>query len=330
MSELVIKYLADSVEGPSLGTIVRGSSTGWVEYCNRAGQLYYSDSISDEFFQELKREVIVDIANWFKTEQKKQLGFVHHLSTVLVTDSFLFPMFGTMIADNDYPEITVGRSRLVASIVNGCTASDLKTIIFALEGRTIKNLKNVKELISTSDFEKIYNLKDIDYEIAMSDNVHGTMDDLKFKHSILKYSIYDKNDQALPHLAVGSSLLSFWDQHIKQEKILINIRCTPEVEKLIQPSDIFKYNIVHEKSGEWEWSYGKILGSYRKSEESRYYETSLLNLWLYDVTEPVNLELMIPWMNGQYTCCHTQNKKALIFDTSRDATSMQCIGNWAN
>ena len=35
-------------------------------------------------------------------------------------------------------------------------------------------------------------------------------------------------------------------------------------------------------------------------------------------------------MTGQYTCCHTKNKKALLFDTSADVTSMQVIGDWCN
>jgi hypothetical protein len=42
----------------------------------------------------------------------------------------------------------------------------------------------------------------------------------------------------------------------------------------------------------------------------------------------VYLELLLPWMTGQFTCCHTKNKKALFFDTSTDVTSMQVVGDW--
>lgn len=328
MSDLVVKYLTDSIEGNSLSTIVRGEGRGWVEYCNRAGQLYHADGVEDKFFQQLKNEVIADISNWWKLENRKQLGFVHHLATVLTMDRFVFPMLGTVGPDSDYPEITVGRSRLAASILNGLTADDFKSVVFAIKDRTVKNLKNISPLNSTIEFDKMYHLKDIDYEIAMSDNVSGNMNDLKFIHSILKHSIYDKIDQALPHTDMGSKVMGFWQQHVRKDKILVNVRCTAEVEKLIQPSNIFTYNVTHENPEDWVWSYGKILGSYRKTEGPKNYENTLLNLWLYNATEPIHLELMIPWMSGQYTCCYTQNKKALIFDTSIDATSMQPIGDW--
>jgi hypothetical protein len=108
----------------------------------------------------------------------------------------------------------------------------------------------------------------------------------------------------------------------------LNIRCTPEVEKLIQPSKFFTWDVVHEKAEEWQWSYGKILGAYRKTETPLGYDESQLHLWLYDATEPVYLELLFPWITGQYTCCHTKNKKALFFDTSSDVTSMQLVGDW--
>jgi hypothetical protein len=89
-------------------------------------------------------------------------------------------------------------------------------------------------------------LKDIDYEISMSDSVRGDMSEFRFDRSVLKYSIYDKKDQALPHTQFGSSVVSFWDKHVKKDKILLNIRCTPETEQFIQPSKIFDYNIVYE------------------------------------------------------------------------------------
>jgi hypothetical protein len=70
--------------------------------------------------------------------------------------------------------------------------------------------------------------------------------------------------------------------------------------------------------------------AYRKTEAPMDHSTEpQTHLWLYDVTEPVYVELLLlPWITGQYTCCHTKNKKALFFDTSTDVTSMQVIGDW--
>ena len=327
-AKLQIKYTADSMESNSLSTTVSGADSGWVEYCNQRGQLVYADAVSEEFYKKCQQQVIDTIVKHALVSDKKQLGFIHHLSTVLLNDDFVMPMFGVMEPGATQPEITTGLTRMVASIMNGRTARELKTVMFAPKGQTVSQLENVKPLTSTANFEKIYNLKDIDYEIGMSDNVRGDMSEFRFDRSVLKYSIYDKKDQALPHTQLGANVVNFWDKHVKKDKILLNIRCTPEVEQFIQPSKIFNYNIVYEDSAEWTWSYGKILGSYRKTEAPVTYDESRIHLWLYDVTEPIHLELLLPWITGQHTCCHTKNKKALFFDTSSDVTSMQVIGDW--
>jgi len=328
-TELKIKHLKDSIEGDSLSTIVNDPEHGWVEYCNQHGQLFYADAVSDDFYKKCHQQVIDIITEHVVEDNKKNLGFINHLSNILINDEFVFPMFGAIPAGDIELKITTGLTRLVASIMNGCTSRELKTVAFAPTGQTVSQLQNVKPLTSTANFEKIYNLADIDYEISMSDAVGGDMSEFQFDRSVLKYSIYDKKDQALPHTQIGANISNFWTRHIKKDKVHLNIRCTPEVEKLLQPSKLFTWDVVYEKAEEWQWSYGKILGAYRKTEVPLGFDESQLNLWLYDVSEPVYVDLLLPWMTGQYTCCHTKNKKALFFDTSTDVTSMQVVGDWA-
>ena len=327
-AELKIKYVVDSMEGNSLSTTVTGGDHGWAEYCNQRGQLFYANAVSDDFYKKCHQQAIDTIVAYALKSDKKNLGFINHLSTVLLDHEFVLPVFGVVPADSDELKITTGLTRIIAGIMNGRTAQDLKTVAYAPKEQTVPHLVNAKQLTSTKDFVKIYNLDDIDYEISMSDNANGDMSEFQFDRSVLKYSIYDKKDQALPHTQTGAGTTAFWDKHVKREKILINIRCTPDTEKLIQPSKIFSYNIIHEEPGEWQWSYGKILGAYRKSETPLSWEESRIHLWLYDVTEPIYLELLLPWVTGQYTACHTKNKKALFFDTSNDVTSIQIIGDW--
>jgi hypothetical protein len=310
-----------------LSTTVIGPDHGWVEYCNQRGQLFFADIVSNDFYKKCHADAIDLICKYVDEDNKKNLGFIHHLGNVLINDEFVMPMFGIVPSGSNRPNITAGMSRLVASMINGRTARELKTVVFAPKGQTPTDLENIKPLTSTANFEKIYNLTDVDYEIGMSDAIAGDMTNFQINRSVLRHSVYDKQDQALPHTAIGKSVLDFWDKHrLRQYKIHLNIRCTQETEKLIQPSKLFTWDIVHEKNGEWQWSYGKILGAYRKTENP--YESTQINLWLYDVTEPVYLDLLFPWITGQYTCCHTKNKKALFFDTSTDVTSMQVIGDW--
>jgi hypothetical protein len=325
--ELTIKYLADSLEGSSLSRTLSGPDHGWVEYCNRRGQLFYADAVSDEFYQKCHQQAIDIIAKHVTQDDRKNIGFINHLSNILVNDEFILPMFGVMSSNSDQLKITTGMSRLIASMVNGRTAQELKTVVFVPHGQKPVQLKKAKPLTSTREFEKIYNLKDIDYEILMTDSLAEDMSEFCFKRSVLKHSIYDKSDQAMPHTVVGDTVLKFWSKHVRKDKIHLNIRCTPEVEKLIQPSQLFSWDVVHENASEWSWSYGRILGAYRKS-DSVEVDPIYANLWLYDVTEPVHLELLLPWMTGYYTCCHSKNKKALFFDTANDVTSMQIISDW--
>jgi hypothetical protein len=327
-AELTIKYVVDSIEGNSLSTTITGPDHGWVEYCNQRGQLFYADAVSTDLYKKYHQQAIDVITQHAMEENKKNLGFINHLSNILINDEFVLPMFGVVPGGDSEPVITAGITRMIANMMNGRTARELKTVAFAPKGQTVPQLENVKPLTSTANFEKIYNLADIDYEISMSDSPAGDMSKFQFDRSVLKYSIYDKKDQALPHTQAGANVLNFWGKHLKRDKIRLNIRCTPEVEKLLQPSKFFTWNVVHEKAEEWQWSYGKILGAYRKTETPLGYDESQIHLWLYDVTEPVYLELLFPWMTGQYTCCHTKNKKALFFDTSSDVTSMQLVGDW--
>lgn len=327
-TELTIKYVVDSIEGNSLSTSITGPESGWVEYCNQRGQLFYADAVSKEFYKKCHQQAINIIAKNSLNDNKKNLGFMNHLSNILINDEFVFPMFGAIPVGATELKITTGLTRLVANIMNGRTANELKTVVFVPKGQTVTQLENAKPLTSTADFEKIYNLADIDYEIGMSDAVAGDMSEFQIDRSVLKYSIYDKKDQALPHTQIGGNISNFWVRHVKKDKLQVNIRCTPEVEKLLQPSKMFTWDIIREKAEDWRWSYGKILGAYRKTEAPQNWEEPRIHLWLYDITEPVYLDLLFPWVTGQYTACHTKNKKALFFDTSGDVTSIQVIGDW--
>jgi hypothetical protein len=327
-AELTIKYLTDSIEGNSLSTTVAVPGHGWVEYCNQRGQLFYADAVSEEFYKKCHQQAIEIITTCTLEKNKKNIGFINHLSNVLVNDEFVFPIFGVVPIGGDEPSITAGVTRMIANIMNGRTSREFKIVVYVPNGQTITQLKNAKPLTSTAEFEKIYNLADIDYEIVMSDSPNNDLSEFRFDRSVIRHSIFDKQDQTLPHAELGSGILDFWPRHIKKDKIQLSIRCTPEVEKLIQPSDMFNWDVVHEKADDWVWSYGKILGAYRKTELPLSFAEPQIHLWLYDVTELVYLELLLPWMTGHYSCCHTKNKKALFFDTSRDVTSMNIIGNW--
>ena len=81
--KLTIKYQTDSVEGDSLSTIMTGPESGWVEYCNQRGQLFYAFAVSNDFYKKCRQQVIDLIVENIQKKNKKNLGFIHHLSNVL-------------------------------------------------------------------------------------------------------------------------------------------------------------------------------------------------------------------------------------------------------
>jgi hypothetical protein len=328
MTQHNIKYVVDSIEGSSLVTTAAGPDHGWVEYCNQRGQLVYVDSVNEEFYKKCQQQVINLILKYIIVKNQKQLGFIHHLSSILLNDQFVMPMFAVLPAGATDPKITTGISRMIAAIANGRGKHEFKTVIFVPKTQSWSHLKNAKCLDSTQHFETVYNLKGVDYEISMNDNINEDSTHLTFDRSVLKYTIYDQKDQALPHTLSGARVLNFWSRHTKNNKIDLNIRCTPEVEQLIQPSKIFNYNITIEDPQQWQWNIGQTLNAFKKNNVPVDWEKSSLHLWLYDIGEPIHLELLLPWITENNTCYQTKNKKALFFDNSGDFTHIQTVGNW--
>jgi len=328
MTQRNIKYIVDSIEGNSLITTATSPDHGWVEYCNQLGQLVYADSVNEEFYKKCQQQVINLILKYIVTKNQKQLGFIYHLSSILLNDEFVMPMFAVLPVDATDPKITAGITRMIAAIINGRDKHEFKTVIFVPKTQSWQHLENVKCLNSTQHFETVYNLKGVDYEIGMTDSINEDSNYLTFDRSVLKYTIYDQKDQALPHTLLGSRVINFWSKHMKNNKIELNIRCTPEVAQLIQPNKIFNYNVTLEDPTQWQWSLGQTLNAFRKNHVPVDWEKSSLHLWLYDVCEPINLALLLPWAAEQNTCYQTKNKKALFFDNSTDFTHMQTVGNW--
>jgi hypothetical protein len=326
MANLSIKYVVDSIEGNALSTTIAAENSGWVEYCNQHGTLFWG-TVTQDWVQSNKTTVLSNITQYALTSDKKNLGFINHLANTALNDNFVMPFFG--VADSaGNVKLTCGHTRLAASFLNSRESSELKIIVFVFKGGSAPKIQNAKPLLTTAEFEQIFDLQDIDYEISMSDCAEGNGTELEFTRAVLKYSIYDRKDQTLPHVTIGHTVTSFWDRHVRNEKIQLNVRCTAEAAKLIQPNELFKTYITIESDNEWQWSFGKILGAYRKNESPNLHDKIQINLWLYDVTEPVNLELLLPWMGGQFNACHSKNKKALFFDTSTDPTSIAIVGDW--
>jgi hypothetical protein len=140
--------------------------------------------------------------------------------------------------------------------------------------------------------------------------------------------MYDTADQLQFFRSADQECKNFW-QKFQQEngKFKIQIHGTPETKQYIGQSNLFEIEYIERNSSEWEFSYGMMLGEFNKQSWIKDY-TPKLQLWLYDVTEPVVIELMIPWMSSSYNFYATQNQKAVIIDNFNHAGGIHSIGNW--
>ena len=317
-----VSYRSDSETGKTFSTEFDGNQFGWVEYCLTKGDLYICRGLDIDLSATWCNQAIIEIKRDLVNSNHPRLGFVQHLCQVQQREQFLMPLFATVDAHGTL-KLGAGRSRFLSLMCNGSQVDQL--VILVPKGYQAAWLHTARPLASTAEFDKLLGLEYLDYEITLEEQ-HDALP--VFCRSVIRHSIYDKQDQALPHINAGLMVYNYWQRHIKNYgKINLQIRCTESVAKLIQPSELFQCNIVIEKPGEWEWNYARLVGAYRKN-DSPIKKTDLY-LWLFDIEDPVNLELLLPWVQNDYTCFYSQNKKSVLFDTT-DVTSMDIIGNWVN
>jgi len=316
-----ISYKSDSQQGKTLSTEVNGEQFGWVEYCLEHGDLYHVKHLDADLQAQWRQQTIDAIKQAFVDGDHKYFGFLQHLCQTRQHEPFLFPVFATV--DAQQPVLGAGLSRLAASICNGKSIDGL--IVLTPKQFTAPFLNSAKPITSTQQFDTLFGFGQLDYEISLEEKTPKLP---VFCRSVIRHSIYDKQDQALPHINLGVTVNNFWQRHVKNYgKITLEVHCTEQVAQLIQPSKLFHCNVILERAGEWEWNYGRLTGAYRKN-DSPVKKTDLY-LWLFDVQDPIDLELLIPWVQNSHTCFYSENKKSVLFDTT-DVTSMQIIGDWVN
>ena len=75
MANLSIKYVVDSIEGNALSTTINAENSGWVEYCNQHGTLFWG-TVTQDWLQLNKSTVLSNITQYALASDKKNLGFI--------------------------------------------------------------------------------------------------------------------------------------------------------------------------------------------------------------------------------------------------------------
>jgi hypothetical protein len=317
-----LNYKTDYRRGPSLS---RTSTTqGWVEYLNTLGQVYYLPQISSSLYKDTQHYLINKVLAELFSDQYYWIGWIRHLAQTRLVDNFVLPIFGSIDPVSNSSRVQCGNSRLAACIVCGIPPEQIPMIVFSKSRKHLPT--SAERVLSTQQFEQLFSLDKTDYHITFTEQDNG---DVEFNSSVLRYTIYEENIEShqIGTFAVGDTgCKQFWKKFQQaNNKIKIQIHGTVHTKSLVVPSELFEIEYIEKK--DWEFSYGMILGEFDQTTKNPSVPCEL-QLWLYDVTEPVHLEFMIPWVTLEKNFYKTQNEKAVIIYGKKKSDGVQLIGNW--
>ena len=114
--------------------------------------------------------------------------------------------------------------------------------------------------------------------------------------------------------------MDFYRKFIIKQRISVEIHCTSELATLIPSSDeTFDVVIVPEPKESWQFSYSKFVGAYQLNQSDQ----QRIQIWVFDIIEPLNLEVLMKHLNPVYSSFMTKNQKVVVFETSRITSTHQ-------
>lgn len=320
-----IQYVTDSNDGPSFR--MTSNTQGWVEYLNTVGQVYYFSELNQQTYKSKLQQLIASMSGCLKNlNNGDYLGWLNHLAHQRLNNKFILPIFGSVDSSTGLQHIQCGNSRVNACIMCGITSDEIPMIGFSAARKHL-SIPHVR-LTSTDQFNKTFELDNVDYRLIFGfENTNST--EINFMNSVLRHTVYESPPETSSYYSAKTAdCINFWEQFQTPDgKFELQIHCTSETQSLVIPGNLFDIEYIEKKPTEWELSYGMMLGAFNKKVRGSQAK-SKLQLWLYDVTEPVNLELMIPWMSIQHNFYKTQNEKAVIIYGENQSNGLQAIGNW--
>lgn len=119
--------------------------------------------------------------------------------------------------------------------------------------------------------------------------------------------------------------MDFYQEFMSEQRIAVEIHCTHEVAQFIPSGDeTFDVTVVYEPVESWHFSYSKFAGAYQLDE---FNSQKNIKIWVFDITEPLQLETLMNHTSPIYSSFITKNQKIVIFENSR-ITSTHEIENF--
>lgn len=108
--------------------------------------------------------------------------------------------------------------------------------------------------------------------------------------------------------------MDFYREFMPEQHIAVQIHCTADIAHLIPGSnETFDVAVVLESTDSWQFSYSKFAAAYQINQPNQ----PRIQIWVFDITEPLDLDVLMNHTSLLYSSFITKNQKVVIFETSK-------------
>lgn len=304
------EYSTDQVNGNMLMFLDQEQS--WVEKINESTELFRCQCPRPKMWEKFRLGSASIVRQNF-LELDGKLGIVQQLADERIFAPFALPPMLSMDSSGLILYGT-GMSRLTAEFMCGTPVEQISMIVACDDANRLRaNFEQVLKLNTTKEFEDIYKLEGVDYSIVWEPNNAAVV---RFVNSILRHSVYESFQETDKYFTgINNSRLQYLDifsRNNKNKKIEINVYCTKDQEKFFTQTDsVFDITFLHQPPEEWSFSYGRLMGAFRSTKQGR---DPMLNIWAFDINQPVDLYFLLMWINSDRPSFYTKNRKLTVFN----------------
>jgi hypothetical protein len=266
---------------------------------------------------------LTNLQNHYHQQDKLVFGLYNQLNHIRYESDFILPLFADFSTAHT-ADITCGSSRFLAYVSCGVSAEEIRLVFQVKKGHSPTNeMPNCILLTSTGQAEHLLGIDSTEYEIVFKSRP-GPM---SIESSLISSSVFNLSLSSNVDTLVdrGTEIFNFWNRFIKNQKINITVTCNPDCQNLIKwASSIFNVNIEYHQLSEAGTGYSAVMQKFNKITDNK------LHLWVYNITETLYLEYLLPWVDQDTCWYHTQSKNLHLFETTRGPEKVlrKMIGNF--
>jgi hypothetical protein len=283
---------------------------GWVEYLLPTSDLYFcklNQALLNRFHGNANAAIRMAwqfiVTKEDPARGNHQLAMVKHLVDVRSQQSFDLPLF---VDWNQPGSFSCGNNRFTAEMLCGTEADIIPTFFLVKKGQHPRELEQATPIYSTQQAEQISNIEHTEYKLTLS----RTQRPLVIS-TMLGKALYDDRDY---FNTSGQLIADFWKRFLINDKIAVRITCNEDIKDLINFNRTF-WEVDFDFKPMLGFNFGEILAQFNKPDYKG------LNLYVYDIKEPLYLSYLLPFGHAHNVWYHTLNKKIHLFDTTQGPSS---------